>query len=50
MQQVVGSNISEIASEIGRNWLIKIGSIRELIPRLYIEATLLKVHFFIDHT
>ncbi|KAM3141230.1 hypothetical protein pb186bvf_006615 [Paramecium bursaria] len=50
LQQVVGSNISEIASEIGRNWLIKIGSIRELIPRLYIEATLLKVHFFIDHT
>lgn len=45
---MIGSNISEIAQEIGRNWLIKIGSIRELLPRLYIEATLLKVYYFID--
>ena len=47
---MVGSNISETAQEIGRNWLIKIGSIRELLPRLYIEATLLKVYYFIDPT
>jgi hypothetical protein len=47
---VIGSNISEIAQEIGRNWLIKIGSIRELLPRLYVEATLLKVFYFIDPT
>lgn len=45
---MIGSNISETAQEIGRNWLIKIGSIRELLPRLYIEATLLKVYYFID--
>ena len=28
--------------------MIKIGSIRELLPRLYVEATLLKVYDFID--
>ncbi|CAD8189870.1 unnamed protein product [Paramecium octaurelia] len=50
LQSVVGSNISETASEIGRNWINKIGSIRELLPRLYIEATLLKVYYFIDQT
>ncbi|CAD8106301.1 unnamed protein product [Paramecium sonneborni] len=48
LQSVVGSNISETASEIGRNWINKIGSIRELLPRLYIESTLLKVYYFID--
>lgn len=42
------TNIPEQAKEVGRNWLLKIGSIRELIPRLYIEATLLKVLYFTD--
>lgn len=44
----MGANIPESAAEICRNWLIKIGSIRELIPRIYIEAALLPTYYFID--
>ena len=43
-----GSNIPESAQEICRNWLLKISSIRELIPRTVIETTLLRLHFFMD--
>jgi len=45
---IMGANIPESAAEICRNWLIKIGSIRELIPRIYIEAALLPIYYFID--
>lgn len=31
---IIGKNISESAQEIGRNWLVKISSIRELLPRM----------------
>ena len=36
LHQLEGSNIAESAQEICRNWLLKIGSIRELMPRAII--------------
>lgn len=44
-----GANIPESAQEICKNWINKISSIRELIPRLIIETTLLRLYFFIDN-
>jgi len=46
--QILGSNIAESAQEVCRNWLRKIGSIRELLPRLYLEVALLPIYYFID--
>jgi hypothetical protein len=46
--QVLSSNVPESAQDICRNWLIKISSIRELLPRCLIEITLLRLHFFMD--
>lgn len=37
----------ESAQETCRNWFYKIASIRELIPRLYVESTILKTLSFI---
>lgn len=48
LHQLEGSNIAESAQEICRNWLLKIGSIRELMPRAIIETTLLRLYFFLD--
>lgn len=48
--QIVGANIPESAQEICRNWIKKVGSIRELMPRLYIECALLPINYFIDST
>ena len=44
-----GANIPESAQEICKNWINKISSIRELIPRVFVETTLLRLYFFIDN-
>ena len=36
IKELEGTNIPESAQEICRNWLLKISSIRELIPRTII--------------
>ena len=49
MHQLPTHNIPDSAQTICRNWLLKIGAIRELIPRSIIETTLLRLYFFIDN-
>lgn len=49
IKDLEGSNIPESAQEICRNWILKISSIRELIPRTIVETTLLRLNFFLDN-
>ncbi|KRX02875.1 hypothetical protein PPERSA_04078 [Pseudocohnilembus persalinus] len=46
--EIMSSNIPEQTKEVARNWIKKIGSIRELLPRMYIETTLLPLYYFFD--
>uniref|UniRef100_H2ZDV4 VPS35 endosomal protein-sorting factor-like n=1 Tax=Ciona savignyi TaxID=51511 RepID=H2ZDV4_CIOSA len=40
-------NVSESAKEICLNWILKVASIRELLPRIYVEASIIRCNEFL---
>nr|CAH0100443.1 unnamed protein product [Daphnia galeata] len=43
-------HVSEAARETCRNWMYKIASVRELLPRIYVEMAVLKSYSFLENT
>mgnify|MGYP001595762412 CR=1 FL=1 len=45
-KSVLNKVIPDITKEIGRNWMLKIGSIRELLPRMLISFFNINITIF----
>nr|SVE82392.1 EOG090X02HV [Daphnia magna] len=43
-------HVSESARETCRNWMYKIASVRELLPRIYVEMAVLESYSFLENT
>ncbi|RVE48169.1 hypothetical protein evm_007229 [Chilo suppressalis] len=48
INEIDPNSIPETAKETCQNWLFKMSSIRELLPRLYMEISLLKCYVFLS--
>jgi len=47
--RINAEKVPENAREICINWMLKIASIRELLPRIYVEASILHCNEFLQN-